>query len=102
MSVGLDRRLARLEASFPPVDMFARSARQWLAAWDDKAAEVGAIYAELRDASDNGDDMGPLDADLLKGLEDLAKGGDVVAAVRSMMEEFAAGPAVTGWTAGLA
>jgi hypothetical protein len=101
MSVGLDRRLARLEASLPPVDVFARLGREWLADWDDKAADVGAIYAELCQARDQGETLDVVDTQLLDGLERFAVDGDVVAGVQAMMEEFAVGPPVTGWAAGL-
>jgi hypothetical protein len=102
MSVGLDRRLARLEVSLPKPDKFAQLGREWLADWTDKAAEVGAIYAELCQARDQGENLDVVDTQLLDGLERFAVDGDVVAGVHAMMAEFAVGPPVTGWTAGLA
>jgi hypothetical protein len=102
MSVGLDRRLARLEVSLPKPDKFARLGREWLADWTNRAVDVGAIYAELRQARDQGQTLDFVDTQLLDGLERFAVDGNVVAGVEAMMEEFAARPPVTGWTVGLA
>jgi hypothetical protein len=85
----------------PEPDKFARLGREWLADWTDKAADVGAIYAQLRQARDQGQTLDVVDAQVLDGLERFAVDGNVVAGVESMMEEFAAGPPVTGWAAGL-
>lgn len=66
----LDRRLARLEAQMPQIPAVVRTARAWLADWDDVGPRAEAWVVHLRDQRAAGAVLSPLDLRILHLSDD--------------------------------